>query len=41
MGAFLSTPITDTFPIDDLIEGKIAYGASSMQGYRTTQEVKF
>jgi len=37
MGAFLSKPVTDTYPFDDT-NGKYAYGSSSMQGYRTSQE---
>ena len=38
MGAFLTKPVTDTFPEDNRND-KYAYGASSMQGYRTSQEV--
>lgn len=38
MGAFLSKPVTDTYPFDDMLDGKIAYGSSSMQGFRTAQE---
>lgn len=38
MGAFLAKPVTDTFPEDNR-NGKYAYGSSSMQGFRATQEV--
>lgn len=40
MGAYLSEPITDKVSTDEMGERMIC-GASSMQGWRVTQEVGF
>lgn len=39
MGSYLSEPITKKVSIDEEND-KLAYGASSMQGWRESQEVK-
>lgn len=38
MGSYLSQPVTDKISVDELND-KLRYGASSMQGWRITQEV--
>lgn len=38
MGSYLSEPVTDKISVDELND-KLRYGASSMQGWRVTQEV--
>lgn len=39
MGAYLSEPVTDKISKEDANEF-LKYGASSMQGWRTSQEVR-
>ena len=39
MGAYLSSPITENISDDNSTE-KYSYGASSMQGWRVSQEVR-
>lgn len=38
MGAYLSEPITEKLSSDER-SGRLIYGASSMQGWRMSQEV--
>ena len=40
MGAYLSSPICDKDTIEGS-NGRLAYAASSMQGWRMSQEVSF
>lgn len=39
MGAYLSQPVTEKYSTDETLP-HVSYGASSMQGWRTTQEVR-